>query len=77
MSYFKEIDAWLDDVFADIAEHPDDKDLQVLAKQKIKEELLKSYRAGQKAGPQTEPKTAEQDTLASREVKKRQSWRKR
>jgi hypothetical protein len=50
MSYFSEIDMWLDELLANVAEQPTDEELRARAKQEIKDELLQSYRNGQNAG---------------------------
>ena len=48
MSYFKQIDTWLDELLAFVATNPAKEELEQ-CKKDIKEELLKSYRNGQAA----------------------------
>lgn len=49
MSYFSDLDAWLDTVL-EFAESEDDEQWIARVKKQIKDEILKSYRNGQKAG---------------------------
>jgi hypothetical protein len=49
MSYFKEVDTWLDELLQYVATNPPKEELEQ-CKKDIKGELLKSYRNGQAAG---------------------------
>ena len=53
MNYFQNLDAWLEEVL-EFALGEDDEQWLARVKKQIKDEILKSYRNGQKAGPRTD-----------------------
>lgn len=57
-SYFQHLDAWLEEVLQ-FAEGEDDEQWLARVKKQIKDEVLKSYRNGQQAGPSKESPAGE------------------
>ena len=63
MSYFQTLDAWLEKVLQ-FAEGEDDEQWLTRVKKQIKDEILKSYRNGQKAGPRQDGETDKSKTVS-------------